>query len=900
MKERPEILLGRIALENGWITEEQLRQALEIQESEGWRRLGEILVSRKHLSEEALHKVLEQQKIRLENVPPLSRYSLQNLLFGRIAVKYAFAPEEEVNRALRAQAKYRAHGIEKKLGDVLVSLGILSKDQVGNILAIQQELLTGTTGEEDPEDEKEEIEEEEEEEEYEEEEEEEEEEDLPRRAKRIGRYVLMRELARGGMGVVYLARDTKTGKQRAVKFMLAGDAATRGQVKRFMREVKNNARLRHPNIVSVRDTGEAGGRPFFAMEYVDGPSLDETIRKKPMEARKAASLMAKVARGIAYAHGLGVIHRDLKPANVLLTSAGEPKIADFGLAKDVGGDSLLTRSGASLGTPAYMPPEQAQGRIQEIDARSDVYALGAIFYELVTGTPPFTGSSRMEVLFKAINEEVMPPRLVREGLPADADTICLVAMAKRKRDRYPSAEALAEDFERLAGKRSVAARPPQKLKALGTRLGRRAKGLLAGGVVLFLVLGVLSGLFLPLKTLRGGTDDDEERDAAKVLALALERAGKKRKSEEVKETYGIQDKEDEPEGLRKALQHEEGLEKLESGFHREESEYFQAMEKGESLLSSAWFDQARKAFQRALDVKPGDERAMKRLKNVEEEKREWRFRQSMEAGKVAESRKDWKAAFEAFEKAKKTKPDDATAKIAIERIREKETFGILPEDYEAAFIVPDSDRDQYGNPVMMINGSRKDLITEYSYEIWLKLPEETSSTEREPCETGVIEFVLLPAGSFMMGSLDSEGVQWTNAEKPVHQVTISKPFYLAKYEVTQKQWKTVMGTNPSSCKKAGNNAPVEQVSWRACKDFLKNLNQRCGIDSGSSHCIRLPTEAEWEYSCRAGTKTRYCAGDSDSDLARAAWFEGNSGDTTHPVGGKDPNAWGLYDMHENV
>ena len=213
----------------------------------------------------------------------------------------------------------------------------------------------------------------------------------------------------------------------------------------------------------------------------------------------------------------------------------------------------------------------------------------------------------------------------------------------------------------------------------------------------------------------------------------------------------------------------------------------------------------------------------------------------------------------------------------------------LPPGFEVAFMLPDADKDQHGNPVQHVNpvmsrnGSRTDPATGWLYEIWLKEP--------------LIELVLVPTGEFDMGSPDSEADR-SSAEGPVHLVRFEKPFYMSKYEVTQGQWEAVMGSNPSYFKAAGKDAPVEQVSWDDCQEFIKKLNAAVGAQHAAP--LRLPSEAEWEYACRAGTRTRFYSGDADGDLDRVGWFSSDSGSTTHPVGKKAPNAWGLYDMHGNV
>ena len=274
-------------------------------------------------------------------------------------------------------------------------------------------------------------------------------------------FVLLEECGRGAMGLVYLAAQVGLGRRVALKFLKPELASSDEERARFRTEAKALARLQHPNIVQVFDCGTHEGRAYIVQEYVAGGNLEEKIARKPQPAIPAALLVATLARATAHAHAQKIIHRDLKPSNVLLTAEGVPKISDFGLARqiDAGADSGQTRSGVILGSPSYMAPEQAIGKSSVVGPAVDVYALGAILYEMLTGRPPFLGASVIETLEAVRQSDPVPPRRLQGVLPRDLETICLKCLAKSPGRRYPSAEALADDLDRFALGRPVLARP---------------------------------------------------------------------------------------------------------------------------------------------------------------------------------------------------------------------------------------------------------------------------------------------------------------------------------------------------------------------------------------------------------------------------------------------------------
>lgn len=279
----------------------------------------------------------------------------------------------------------------------------------------------------------------------------------------LGDYRLLGPIARGGMGVVYKARQVKLGRLVALKMILFGDTASEEDRRRFQAEAEAAARLDHPGIVPIYDVGEFGGQPYFSMALVDGGSLASRIARTPLESREAARLMGQVAAAVEYAHHQGIVHRDLKPGNILLTRDGQPKVTDFGLAKRLELANGLTASGQVLGTPQYMPPEQAQGRMDEVGPLADVYSMGAILYHVLCGRPPFQAANSVAILRQVIDAEPVPPRRLNPAVDPDLETITLKCLEKDRHRRYSSAAALGNDLQRFLNGETILARPTPPL-----------------------------------------------------------------------------------------------------------------------------------------------------------------------------------------------------------------------------------------------------------------------------------------------------------------------------------------------------------------------------------------------------------------------------------------------------
>ncbi len=312
----------------------------------------------------------------------------------------------------------------------------------------------------------------------------------PAELPRIPNFDVQALLGHGGMGVVYKAWDLRLKRHVAIKMLLAGAYASQKERERFSREAEAAAGLRHPNIVQVHELGNHDGRPYFTLEFVEGGTLAQQLVGTPLPVRQAAMLLATLAGAVEVAHVGGIIHRDLKPANVLLTADGIPKITDFGLARRLEGGAALTLSGASVGTPNYMAPEQAQGKTSAVGPAIDIYALGAILYELLTGRPPFLAETASEMVFQLVYKEPVPPSRLNAKVPRDIETICLKCLEKDPARRYATAGELAADLGRFLDDEPVRARPVGAVER-SLRWARRHPGqalLLAASVMLAITL----------------------------------------------------------------------------------------------------------------------------------------------------------------------------------------------------------------------------------------------------------------------------------------------------------------------------------------------------------------------------------------------------------------------------
>ncbi len=296
--------------------------------------------------------------------------------------------------------------------------------------------------------------------------------------RKLGKFELLDQVGFGAFGTVYKARDPELDRIVAIKVPRSGNLATGEDLHRFLREARSAARLRHPSIVPIYEVGQADSLPYLVSEFVQGMTLSDLMTTRRLPPERIAALLADVADALQYAHDQGVIHRDVKPSNILLDKDNHPHLMDFGLAKRDAGEVSMTLEGQILGTPAYMSPEQASGEAHRVDGRSDVYSLGVILYQLLTGDLPFKGNPRA-LLHQVQHEDPPSPRRLAKDIPVDLETICLKAMAKERERRYATAKALAEDLRRFVNGEPILARPPRTW-ARGLRWMKRNRNAVVG------------------------------------------------------------------------------------------------------------------------------------------------------------------------------------------------------------------------------------------------------------------------------------------------------------------------------------------------------------------------------------------------------------------------------------
>ena len=826
---------------------------------------------------------------------------------------------------------------------------------------------------------------------------------------RLGHYRIIALLGRGGMADVYRAEDERLGREVALKAVPTEFARDPERIERFQREVRAAAGLTHANIVTVYEFGQGEEQHFYTMALMPGGDLKARIREHPegMPAEEVREVAAAMVRALDYAHQRGLVHRDVKPENILFGEDGVPRLTDFGIARAMAEGTRMTATGMSIGSPHYMSPEQA--RDLTVDGRSDLYSLGVVLYEMLTGQLPFQASDTFAVAYSHINDPV--PDLPREL--AEWQPVLDRLLAKSPEERYASAAELAQVLAGESLPQSPATRvtpagreveDTRRVRGAGTRLVEPAKprrtsvAVVAGAVLALAVVGI------GYQALRDTSDPERlptsgGGDAAESRPALVQSDPPRPETTSTPESpfpFGVQDDpavtprplpsraqpgRDEP--VRPTAARLEPTTTPESPLQDDPAVTARVLPSraqpgrdkpvrptaarakpapkpkplpvlggGAVLVVETTPAGAEVLVDGTLVGKTPLERSDIRSGVREVRLRHPHYETVRESGKrfgdgrvvriqrrlvrgrgaltvTATPRQAWVevGGKRLAERTPVTLEDLPAGRVEVklgasehhplsveveipkdglarlERRLERVPYGSLTLDLQpsdAKVTLPEVNV-RYRPGVRLQEGSYRVVAQRDGYQDVTRTINVSGDTRVRivlEAKDLAMEFVWIPPGEFRMGST---GRHAYSDEKPVTRVRITQGFWLGKYEVTQRQWQAVMGNNPSRFKNCGGDCPVERVSWNDVQEFINRLNGRSG-----GRRYRLPTEAEWEYAARAGTRTDTYAGDitkprgNDPVLNRIAWYDENSGNRTHPVGRKSPNPWGLHDMLGNV
>ena len=683
----------------------------------------------------------------------------------------------------------------------------------------------------------------------------------------LDRYRIDRIAGTGGMGVVYKAEDLKLKRSVALKFLPPGSALEATARKRFIHEAQAAAGLMSPNICTIHEIHDERENLFISMEFVEGVSLREILTRGSMEISRAIDIAAQVAKGLQTAHKRGIIHRDIKSSNIMLNEEGQAKIMDFGLAKIVG-TTILTRDGAIMGTAAYMSPEQARG--DAIDERSDIWSLGVVLYEMLSGRLPFKGDSEASILHAVIYEEPAQLKDVSPSVPIELDRLVQRCLRKRPDDRFSSVSEIISELRRYA----MNLRSEEQKTDLRERLFssfRRPKSYVPA--ISLLIVTLLAGVWLLDKEpkaripVESGSESVQTKNPIDSATASPEQRTQQEFLDTVSKARSALARRD-PRAAAGFIEEAEKLSSNHEDLRSVKNEYQAALVDLERKLDDGEFNRAVRAgsvssFQAYLDHYPQGRNATKArdlLKKLE-------VAVQQEESRIAEEKVRQEAVLddEAFNTAKA----QATPTAFKNYLDAFPTGRHASAARELGSFLESQSQQKLAEPVNSENAYQN------------KVGDTTK------IEVGDSDIVLawVPPGRFQMGSAS---VDAGRNEKPVHPVEISRGFWIGKYEVTQGQWAAVMGTDPIIAPSAVLK-PACSVSWEEAQLFIKELNRMTG------QVFRLPTEAEWEYACRAGAADNWYG-----EWNAIGWTRANSKGYVQLVGLKRPNAFGLYDMIGNV
>jgi formylglycine-generating enzyme required for sulfatase activity len=763
------------------------------------------------------------------------------------------------------------------------------------------------------------------------------------------RYKIEKSLGKGGMGEVLLATDTRLNRKVAIKRILSESSRSSTAISRFLTEAKSIAALNHPNIVHIYDYGRSIEGPFLIMEYVEGGNLLDRCRNGAIPLEEAIHLACQLCEGLGRAHERGIIHRDIKPANILLTADGIPKLTDFGLAKAETTDTGMTVAGAVLGTLDFMPPEQRRDATQ-VDDRSDLWSLAATLYQMVTGESPKVirikkvPTALQDVLDKALEESkelrYQSASEMQQALERCRKTKSLVppqSPADLGMGECPSCHTLNEPHRKFCRDcgdplRCSCLKCEHEIPVwdkVCPECGGKQPDLIATR------LQEIEEQLLSAELSRKEYQYQDALDIAQgVVAIEDRRLNQHRTwaIEFMASTQAEWDKQlafanrqwEEAEILHASFNYGGAIDALNSipkplRENRVASFLQQLLRKQEQSQALLDTIQSRVKTQSFHDLLPllgkaialcGERTDLVTLRQ-ELRDRETRCRDAYDLAQSLLAEGSAKQAFKAIETIDdfNLPPKQSHLRNHLENlvakeneiaamVKEMKVTGSFDQQSILSLCPKVTDYLELNPRHQKMIRLKDDLIIRMStvpiIDLMMLPPSSLVHLPKDlkrqiPLVNSIgISFRYIPSGTFTMG----EGSE-------AHPVTLTKSFYLGLYPVTQEQYKRVIGKNPSRFNEA--KKPVETVSWEDAMEFCARLSA-LPEEIAARRVYRLPTEAEWEYACRAGSTSAYCFGDDESRLGEYAWFNGNSGDTTHPVGPlfNEPNAWGLYDMHGNV
>lgn len=738
----------------------------------------------------------------------------------------------------------------------------------------------------------------------------------------FGDYEVLGELGRGGMGVVFKARHRTLRRIVALKMIRSGEFADNGQVRRFYAEAEAAAKLDHPGIVPVYESGEFSGRHFFSMAFVEGHALTEETKDGPMDPRRAASVLKRVAEALHFAHENGIVHRDIKPANILLDLNGQPRIADFGLAKHVTGENDMTREGHILGTPSYMAPEQASGQSHCAGAGADIYAAGATLYYLLTGRPPIQAASKMETIRQVIETEPAPPRRLNPAISRDLETICLKCLRKDPKSRYPTAAELARDLGNWLESKPISARRASLLEKAWLWCKRRPT---VAGSMAMLTLATIFGMALITVQNRINADQIAQAELNAKQESAESRVEAVLSAPAAGLPFAIETLSDYQEYAIPLLK-----ERLESDSlsDRQRLNIALVLARFDEMQDDFLISQIRncsteqssnlvKALRRSDSATDAINAVAERLKSVDSNDTNYLARLAITALYLG----DETLAVEM------TKSDENPTKrsVFIDVLRTwRDGLNGMPSlisrlgehpSLQYALILGLSDSSDLENEVVQeeweivlkdlyVTGSDTGVhsacalaLRKLKVELPATVAGGASKTVARYTNRSGMRMVRIPAGSFTRQSQQGSSPQV---------IKISRPFYLADRETTVGQFVEFVG---NEFDESSANLPAGSVSWSQALDFCNWLSEKEGLTPcyqgeketrqwiAEANGYRLPTEAEWEYACRAGSTTEYFFGNDDTLLS---FYAVSRQSKAEPVASKFPNRWGLFDTSGNI